>query len=170
MDPVENKKTESRPTDRTRRADGAPLQIVLAEDNPADVKLVRMALDGAGLEYAIRVVGDGAEALGLIEALEADSRAAPIDVLLLDLHLPKCDGEDILKRLRSTERYAQTPVIVMTSSDLLEDRQRAEKQAALHYFHKPSTRAEFMQLGVIVRDVLIRTAILTDPARRKGGM
>src|ERR1700722_6997735 len=121
--------------------------IVLAEDNPADVQIVRTVLRDSGLDCVLCVVRDGAAAISLIEALDADSKAGPIDVLLLDLHLPRRDGVHILKKLRSTERYAQTPVIVMTASDAPSDQEMAEKHAALHYFRKPSSVKEFMQLG-----------------------
>ncbi len=69
-------------------------------------------------------------------------------------HLPKHDGEDILKHLRSTERYAPTPVIVMTSLDSSITGDKAAKNAALVYFTKPSTLDEFLKLGSIVRSVL----------------
>jgi CheY-like chemotaxis protein len=79
------------------------------------------------------------------------------------MHLPKHDGEDILRCLRSTERSARTPVVVMTSSDAPADHERAERHAALHYFRKPSDLEEFMSLGDIVRETLARqTAISGD--------
>ena len=137
-------------------ADKLPVQIVIAEDNPADVKLVHMALRDAGLNCSLRVVGDGAQAIALIETLDADSKAAPIDLLLLDMHLPKYDGEDVLKRLRSTERHAQTPVIVMTTSNAPQDHEKALKNAAVYYFMKPSSVKEFLQLGEIILDILRR--------------
>jgi len=136
--------------------DKFPVQIVIAEDNPADVKLVRMALRDAGLDCSLRVVGDGAQAIALIETLDADSKAAPIDLLLLDMHMPKYDGEDVLKRLRSTERHAQTPVIVMTTSNAPQDHEKALKNAAVYYFMKPSSVKEFLQLGEIILDILSR--------------
>ena len=72
------------------------------------------------------------------------------------MHLPKYNGEEVLKCLRSTERYAQIPVVVMTSSDAPADHDRAQKHAAMFYFRKPSRLDEFIQLGVIVRDILTR--------------
>jgi DNA-binding response OmpR family regulator len=96
-----------------------------------------------------------------------------MDLLLLDMHLPKRGGEDILKCLRSTERYAQTPVIVMTASDAPSDHHMAEEHAALHYFRKPANLAEFMELGVIARGVLsgqkARDSENTGIASRRGG-
>lgn len=136
---------------------GSPLlQIVLAEDNPADVLLVRMALRDAGLACDLTVLEDGEKAVALIERLDENSKAPGIDLLLLDLHLPKRDGEDILRLLRSTERNAQTPVIIMTASDDPQGHATAQKHAAIHYFRKPTTLAEFLELGVIVRGVLDR--------------
>jgi DNA-binding response OmpR family regulator len=70
------------------------------------------------------------------------------------MHLPKHDGEDILKRLRSTEHYAQTPVIVMTAQSTALREEQAMKNAALFCLRKPSTLEELSQLGAVVRNVL----------------
>jgi len=115
-----------------------------------------MALPHAGIDCALFVKEDGETALAFLEALDADPKAIRIDLLLLDVHLPKLDGEGVLKRLRSMEHCAQTPVIVMTASDAAEDHDMAEKHAAIHYFRKPDNLDQFMQLGVIVRDILSR--------------
>ena len=69
-------------------------------------------------------------------------------------HLPKHDGQDILKHLRSTERYAPTPVIVMTSLNSSITGDKAAKNAALVYFTKPSALDEFLKRGSIVRSLL----------------
>jgi chemotaxis family two-component system response regulator Rcp1 len=135
-----------------------PFQILLAEDNPGDILLVREALKEHRVACELRVIRDGAEAITWINSLDTDPRGPSLDLLLLDMHLPKHDGKDILERLRSTGRLAQTPVVVMTSSDPsvieLQAEERAARPAALVYFRKPSTLNEFMQLGSIVRDVL----------------
>jgi CheY-like chemotaxis protein len=128
--------------------------IVLAEDNLADVALVRMALKSSGLIYDLRVLEDGEKAVTFIEEFDANPTAGPIDLLLLDMHLPKRDGDEILKCLRSSDRYAETPVVVMTASDAPHDHAHVTKHAAMHYFRKPSSLAEYMQLGIIVRDLL----------------
>jgi two-component system, chemotaxis family, response regulator Rcp1 len=133
---------------------GPPKYIVLAEDNSADVTLVRMALKSAGLNCEICVLDDGEKAIAFIEESDGNPKAVPIDLLLLDMHLPKRDGEEILKRLRSSKHYAQTPVVVMTASDAPRDYAQAAKHAAMHYFRKPTNLADYMKLGVIVRDLL----------------
>ena len=130
-----------------------PYQILLAEDSSADVGIVRIALRDQ-LDHVLHVARDGEEAIRFIEKADNDAKMPGPDLLLLDMHLPKYDGEAILKRLRSTERYAQIPVIVMTASDAPQDRDRAQKHAAIFYFRKPSRLEEFIQLGVIVREIL----------------
>jgi len=129
--------------------------IVLAEDNAADVMLVRLALKGSGVHSQLRVLDDGDKAVAFIEEVEANPDAGPIDLWLLDMHLPKRDGDEILKRLRSSERFARTPVVVMSASDAPSDLANAQKHSAMHYFRKPNSLAEFMQLGAIVRGLLL---------------
>ena len=131
-----------------------PYQILLAEDSSADVGIVRIALRDQNLDHVLHVARDGEEAITFIEKADNDTKAPGPDLLLLDMHLPKYDGEAILKRLRSTERYAQIPVVVMTSSDAPQDHDKAQKHAAMFYFRKPSRLEEFIQLGVIVREIL----------------
>lgn len=131
-------------------------QIILAEDNPSDVRLVREALREHAVHCDLRVISDGAEVLAFIDRLDADSKQSCPDLLLLDLSLPKYDGGYILKYLRSRERCAQIPVVVMTSSDWIADRENAEKNAALHYFRKPSSLDQFLHLGIIVKEVIGR--------------
>src|SRR5581483_6234407 len=117
--------------------------ILLAEDSAADVGIVRLALRDQNLDHVLHVARDGEEAINFIERMDRDRKQPGLDLLLLDMHLPRYSGEQILKRLRSTERCAQTPVIVMSSSIAPEDRDRAQKHAALIYFSKPSRLDEF---------------------------
>ncbi len=132
-------------------------QILLAEDNAADIMLVREALKEQHLDCTLHVISDGAEVIAFLEGLDRNPKAPGLDLILLDMHLPKCDGEDILKRLRSTNLYPHTTVIVMTGSASPQDRETAEKHGALHYFNKPSDLSEFMKLGVLVRDILMES-------------
>lgn len=149
-----------------------PYQILLAEDSAADVGIVRIALRDQGFDHVLHVARDGEEAISFISKADRDRQAPGPDLLLLDMHLPKYNGEEILKCLRSTESYAQIPVVVMTSSDAPADHARAQKHAALFYFRKPSRLDEFTQLGIIVRDILTgKKSLAADAAgpNRKGG-
>jgi CheY-like chemotaxis protein len=140
-----------------RECDFRP-QIILAEDNPADVLLVREALAEHAISCDLRVIGDGEQAMKFIDQLDVDSKLPCPDLLLLDLHLPKRDGAEILTYLRASERCAQTPVVVLTSSDSPKDQARAEKNAAIHYFRKPSSLRQFMTLGAVVRELIYGAA------------
>lgn len=140
---------------------GTAMQIVLAEDNLGDIALVRLALKKAEVDCDLRVFSDGARAIAFLEQIDNNPESEPLDLLLLDMHLPMRDGEEILKCLRSTDHYAQTPVVVMTASDAPRDHAHAQTHGAMHYFHKTSDLAAYMRLGVIVRELL-------SPVRARG--
>jgi len=128
--------------------------ILLAEDNPADVFLVRQALAGSGVLTSLRVLSDGDEAMNFIDGLDRGSVLGCPELLLLDLHLPKRDGDEILQRLRASDRCGKTPVVILTSSDSPRDMERAARHAALSYFRKPSNLLEFMNLGEVVKSIV----------------
>lgn len=134
-------------------AGAKPFEILVAEDNLDDAELIRLALLEHGVVCTLRVIRDGAEVIAFLRSLDTDPKI-PLDLLIVDMNLPKRNGEDILKCLRSTENYAQTPVVVVCglSSDVIEE--KATKHAAMVYFHKPLTLDGFMQLGALVRKVL----------------
>lgn len=131
-------------------------KILLAEDNAADVFLVKEALKESQIDCNLCVIGDGEAVLDFIDRIDASTHVEPLDLVLLDFHLPKRDGAEILKHLRSSERSGQTPVVMFASSDSPTDQQaeQAEKDAPLYYFHKPSSLSDFMKLGGIVRNIL----------------
>jgi CheY-like chemotaxis protein len=135
-----------------------PFEILLAEDNPGDAELVRMALQQHRVNCSLRVIRGGAEAIDWLSNLNDDPRTPALDLLLLDMNLPKRSGADILKRLRSTEHYAQTPVVVMSgvAADVVED--EAANHAAVVYFKKRFSLGEYLQLGSIVRNLLENNA------------
>jgi len=132
--------------------------ILLAEDNPADVQLVREALEDRAVACTLHVCSDGEIAVDFIERLDRDSTLDCPALLLLDLHLPKRNGEQILQSLRASERCGQTPVVIMTSSDSPRDFERATRHAALHYFRKPSVLEEYLNLGDMVKEIVERQA------------
>ncbi|HWB82596.1 MAG TPA: response regulator [Bryobacteraceae bacterium] len=134
-----------------------PCEILLAEDNSADIVVVRQALEGHDVDCVLHVTRDGAEAIKWIESLDSDPVFHSLDLVLLDMHLPKRGGEEILKRLQSTRRYSRTPVILMTSLDSRIVEEQGIKHPSLSYFRKPSTLDEYMQLGLMVREILQKT-------------
>ena len=130
-----------------------PFEILLAEDNQGDVDLVREALREHQIDCSLTIVSDGACAIDLINRMDADPSAPPLDLLLLDIRLPRRDGQEVLKCLRSSNGYAGTPVIIMTGlcSGVLDEKAIGNEAT---YFEKPSTLDEFLHLGSIVGRIL----------------
>jgi CheY-like chemotaxis protein len=134
----------------------SPSNILLAEDNPADIGLVREALQAHDVHCDLRVISDGSKVIAFIDHLDSETKSPCPDLILLDLHLPHRDGREILSHLRASRRCARTPVIVLTSSEWSKDRESAEKNEAVHYFVKPTSLSKFMQLGLVVKEIIGR--------------
>jgi CheY-like chemotaxis protein len=130
------------------------LHILLAEDNRGDVLLVRQALREYSIEHELHVVSDGAQAIEFIQCIGRSKTIPCPDLMLLDLNLPKAEGQQVLAEFRKRPECANTPVIVVSSSDAPRDRARMYELGVSHYFRKPSELDEFMKLGAVVRDIV----------------
>ena len=130
------------------------MRILLVEDNAGDVYLVRRALEGYGLADDLIVAQNGEIALQLLAQAVADPPGKTPQLVLLDLNLPKVDGTQVLSHIRHNETLATTPVIILTSSDLPSDRERALALGANLYIKKPTDLQSFMQLGGAVENFL----------------
>ena len=128
-------------------------EILLAEDNPADVYLIREALSEHGVDYKMRVVSDGRDLLRIITGEEPNAETKNLELIILDLNLPRHDGIEILERLRDTD-LARIPVVVLTSSDSPRDRQLAASLGAARFLRKPSGLEQFLSLGAVFKDLL----------------
>ncbi len=130
------------------------LRILLAEDNPGDVELVREALREHDIPHTLFVASDGQQAKRFLERMGKHPDAPCPDVLLLDLNLPRADGYELVALFRAHPLSAQTPVIIVTSSNARKDRERAASLGAARFFRKPSDLAEFLELGALIREVI----------------
>jgi chemotaxis family two-component system response regulator Rcp1 len=128
-------------------------EILLAEDNPADVYLIRLALSEHGVDCKMRVVSDGRDLLRIITGEELGPETKNLELIILDLNLPRHDGIEILERLRDTD-LAHVPVVVLTSSDSPRDRQLATSLGAARFLRKPSGLEQFLSLGAVFKDLL----------------
>jgi DNA-binding response OmpR family regulator len=124
------------------------VRVLLIEDNPADVELIREALNSAELEPVFRLAADFEEAKISMQDILAGETAP--EVILLDLNLPKGSGLELLQIFRASAMFQRIPVIVVSSSSAPRDRDRAAQLGALHYFRKPTELDEFMRLGQLV--------------------
>ena len=128
------------------------VEILLVEDNPADVKLALHALKRNNIGNSIHVSRDGAEAL---EFIFGDGEAVPRSpqrprVILLDLKLPKVDGLDVLRRLKADERTRTIPVVVLTSSREERDLVESYELGVNSYIVKP---VDFNQFTEAMRSI-----------------
>jgi CheY-like chemotaxis protein len=137
--------------------------ILVAEDNPADVYLIRAALEEHGIDLPLQVAADGREVLQIIGRLEAIAETQ-LNLIILDLNLPRHDGIEILQRLRGSERLAHIPVVVLTSSDSPRDRILASELGAASYLRKPSSLEQFLGLGAVFKDLLARAGSQSNGA------
>jgi CheY-like chemotaxis protein len=133
---------------------GTPPQILVVEDNPADVLLIRRALRAAYAGAEIQVVSDGQQAIRTFEVLDGDYSLPRPTLVILDINLPKVPGPDVLKYLRESRRCCEVKVLVVSTSDAERDRDTMSKLGADGYFRKPSAVGEFMKLGDIVKTLL----------------
>jgi len=127
--------------------------VLLVEDNPTDVFVIREVLDACGLNLGLHVSTNGQEALIYLKALAQDPKTTCPVLVLLDLNLPKVTGIEVLRQLRAS-RCSHTPVIVVTSSSAETDRYTAQQLGAAGYFQKPTTLAEYMELATLIKRVL----------------
>jgi chemotaxis family two-component system response regulator Rcp1 len=121
------------------------LHVLLVEDNPSDVLLVREAIRRSSVEADVMIAYDGEQALELLEQREFKP-----DFILLDLNLPKFNGFEILERYH---RPGRVPVLVLTGSTYGEDQIRARDLGASDYVVKP---ADFREFLTVVRDLIER--------------
>ena len=126
--------------------------IVLVEDNPADVLLIKKALKEKGLKCALTCFEDGEKAL---KNLSQAGRLPP-DLILLDLNLPGIDGVDVLRKICTIPRFLKVPVVILTSSESPSDMQRTQRIGAARYIRKPSGLEDFFRVvGSAVEEMLL---------------
>jgi CheY-like chemotaxis protein len=128
-------------------------RIFMAEDNPADVYMLDLALRESGADFVLEVAYTGKEALAFLEK-EKDSGKPALALILLDLNLPHHDGTDILRYVRREPSLSSVPTVLFTSSDSPKDRQNAMREGASRFIRKPSLLKEYMAIGATLRDMI----------------
>ncbi len=129
----------------TATGDDGSVDILLVEDNPGDVRLTREAFKELNLTNELHVVTDGAEALDYIYQRGEHGSAPPPDLVLLDLNLPKIDGIEVLKRVKSDPDVKRIPIIVLTSSSAEDDIVESYENYTNAYITKPVEPDQFVK-------------------------
>jgi chemotaxis family two-component system response regulator Rcp1 len=135
-----------------RAADGKPIEILLVEDNPGDVRLTCEALRDAKVANQLHVVADGVEAMSF---LRRESRYAGVprpDLILLDLNLPRKDGREVLAEIKQDADLRRIPVVVLTSSAAEQDVVHAYSLHANCYIIKPVDLDQFLRIVRSIED------------------
>jgi two-component system, chemotaxis family, response regulator Rcp1 len=141
---------------------GEPVEILLVEDNPGDVRLTKEALREGKVYNNLHWAKDGVEALEFLRREGKHAKAPRPDIILLDLNLPKKDGREVLEIIKGDEQLKYIPVVVLTTSKAEED---VVKSYALHancYVTKPVDLEKFI---VVVRsiDIFWLTVVTLPP-------
>ena len=137
------------------------LSILLVEDSPSDVRLIREAMKETPLHVDITVTRDGVEAMDHLRQVEQGVFFRP-DLVLLDLNLPKKNGREVLAEIKSSPNLKQIPVLVMTSSRADEDVMQAYTLNANCYITKPIDLNEYLSVVRAIEDFWFMTATLPD--------
>lgn len=127
-----------------------PIEILMVEDNPGDVRLTREALKDAKVSNTLHVVEDGVTALDFLYRRGEYGTALRPDLILLDLNLPRKNGREVLEEIKQDDRLKTIPVVILTTSQAEEDVLRAYRLHANCYITKP---VDFAQFNKIVRTI-----------------
>lgn len=138
-----------------------PIEILLIEDNPGDVRLTIEGLKEAKVYNNLHVARDGIEALSFLRREGPHSDAPRPDLILLDLNLPRKDGREVLAEIKSDEALKRIPVIVLTTSQDEEDIFKTYDLHANCYITKPLDFEQFMHVVQSVEDFWL--SVVTFP-------
>lgn len=139
------------------------LNILLIEDSPSDVRLIREALKENSARVHVTVARDGVEAMDYLHGVERGVVSRP-DLVLLDLNLPRKNGREVLAEVKGSPTLRQIPVLVMTSSRADEDIQQAYSLNANCYITKPADLHEYVKVVHAIENFWFATATLPDGA------
>jgi chemotaxis family two-component system response regulator Rcp1 len=129
-----------------------PVEILLVEDNPGDVRLTQEALKESKVTNNLSVAEDGVEALAFLKREGKYADVPRPDLLLLDLNLPKKDGRELLEEIKADENLRRIPVVVLTTSKAEEDILRMYDQHANCYITKPIDFDQFIDVIKSIED------------------
>lgn len=129
-----------------------PIDILLVEDNPGDIRLAKEALKEGKVRNNLFTVMDGVEAMLFLRKQEKYKDAVTPDLILLDLNLPKKDGREVLKELKSDDELKQIPIVILTTSEEEEDIIRSYNQYANCYITKPVELDKFIKVVKSIED------------------
>jgi CheY-like chemotaxis protein len=127
-------------------------KILLVDDNIADVKLLRLSLDGQAADYELQVLSTGEDALRFVQSHRRTMQEADLCVIILDLHMPRYDGLEILAEIKRSSDLAHVTVVVLSGAASPAQKQKIAELGAT-YMQKPSELSEYMALGCKIIEI-----------------
>ena len=129
-----------------------PIQVLLVEDSPGDVRLTQEAFRAANKAIQLHVVVDGVEAMAFLKHEGVHVHAPRPDLILLDLNLPKMDGREVLAHIKDDESLKLIPTVILTTSDAEADIVKSYQLQANCYLNKPVQLDAFENLVKSIND------------------
>lgn len=138
-----------------------PARILIIEDNPADVTLLRVGLDQQGEKYQIEVLRDGAEALDFVHRQRIEPEAHRPCVIVMDMHLPKHDGPAVIKAIRQTPALEHIQIVVLTGIAAPKDEAEVKRLGISLYQTKPIHLDDWLALAGQILEICRDKDVLT---------
>ena len=142
-----------------------PVNVLLVEDNPGDVRLTQEAFKEAKISIKLDVTMDGAEAINFLKKEGEYADAVTPDLILLDLNLPKKDGREVLKEIKTDNLLKRIPVVVLTTSNAEQDIMKSYNLHVNCYINKPVDFEKFFDIIQKIEEFWLSTAILPTMVR-----
>jgi chemotaxis family two-component system response regulator Rcp1 len=143
-----------------------PIEVLLVEDSPGDVRLTQEAFHEANRSVHLHVASDGVEAMAFLRHEGAHAQAPRPDLILLDLNLPKMDGREVLALIKKDEGLKTIPTIVLTTSEAEADIAKSYQLQANCYLSKPVQLDAFEGLVKSINDFWLTKVELPHEMRR----
>lgn len=142
---------------------GVPVEILLVEDNPGDVRLTKEALRDARVRNNLHVAKDGVEAMAFLRREGPHAKAPRPDLVLLDLNLPKRNGREVLADIKGDAGLQHIPVVILTTSQAEQDILASYRLRANAYVTKPVDLEQFLKVVSSIEEFWLEIVKLARP-------
>jgi two-component system response regulator len=142
-----------------------PVVILMAEDNPTDVLIAREGLASAKMPNTLHVVDDGIEIMAFLRRQGRHAGAPRPDLILLDLNMPRKNGQEVLAEIKADDALKSIPVIIFTTSKSRDDIEKAYGLHANCYISKPVDFDEFTNVVQMIQDFWVSVVTLPPAAK-----
>jgi two-component system, chemotaxis family, response regulator Rcp1 len=140
-----------------------PIEILLVEDNPGDVRLTREALRDAKVRTNLHVAADGVEAMAFLHKEGEHGQALRPDLIFLDLNLPRKSGREVLEEVKHDELLKHIPVVILTTSQAERDILESYRLRANAYVAKPVDLEQFLKVVRSIEQFWLEIVQLSRP-------